>query len=163
MTDSGFIVAAGLLVYVAFAVLQCVFLQPEPYYSVYDSDNWAKARWFLLKRLGLAPGQSRTFTPGADFSIFNSTAISNVPGGYNRWRLPQDTSGKCYSTLLLDVALFQTGSVKPVWSGDICTSDTWWYICKTPKSNAVKIFACWCHFLGISTSGLKLGLYTNTG
>jgi len=120
MTDSGFVVAAGLLVYVAFAVLQCVVLQPEPYYSVYDSDNWAKARWFLLKRLGLAPGQSRRFTPGADFSIFNSTAISNVPGGYNRWRLLQDTSGKCYSIPLLDVALFQTVMVTPVWKSDVC-------------------------------------------
>ena len=120
MTDSGFVVAAGLLVYVAFAVLQCVVLQPEPYYSVYDSDNWAKACWFLLKRLGLAPGQSRRFTSGADFSIFNSTAISNVPGGYNRWRLPQDTSGKCYSIPLLDVALFQTVMVTPVWKSDVC-------------------------------------------
>jgi len=115
MTDSGFVVAAGLLVYVAFAVLQCVVLQPEPYYSVYDSDNWAKARWFLLKRLGLAPGQSRGFTPGADFSIFNSTAISNVPGGYNRWRLQQDTSGKRYPIPLLDVALCQTVLVTSVW------------------------------------------------
>ena len=120
MTDSGFVVAAGLLVYVAFAVLQCVVLQPEPYYSVYDSDNWAKARWFLLKRLGLAPGQSRRFTPGADFSNFNSTAISNVPGGCNIWRLPQDTSGKCYSIPLLDVALFQTVTVTPVWKSDVC-------------------------------------------
>ncbi|KAL0029268.1 hypothetical protein WJX79_006326 [Trebouxia sp. C0005] len=92
----------SLLVYVAFAVLQCVVLQPEPYYSVYDSDNWAKARWFLLKRLGLAPGQSRGFMPGADFSIFNSTAISNVPGGYNRWRLPQDTSGMLGYVVLLE-------------------------------------------------------------
>ncbi|KAL0047060.1 hypothetical protein WJX82_005420 [Trebouxia sp. C0006] len=93
---------SSLLVYVAFAVLQCVGLQPEPYYSIYDSDNWAKARWFLLKRLGLAPGQSRTFTPEADFSIFNSTAISNVPGGYNRWRLPQDTSGMLGYVVLLE-------------------------------------------------------------
>ncbi len=114
MTDSGFIIAAGLLVYVAFAVLQCVGLQPEPYYSIYDSDNWAKARWFLLKRLGLAPGQSRTFTPEADFSIFNSTAISNVPGGYNRWRLPQDTSGKQYPIPVLDHASSQTGLLTPV-------------------------------------------------
>jgi len=85
---------AGLLVYVAFAVLQCTVLQPEPYYGLYDSDNWARARWFLLKRLGLASGQSKGFTPGADFSIFNSTAISSVPGGPNTWRLPQDTSGQ---------------------------------------------------------------------
>lgn len=84
---------AGLVVYVVYAVVQCVVLQPEPYYGVYDSDNWAKARWFLLKRLGLAPDQPQDFTPGAGFAIFNSTHISNVPGGAHRWRLPQDTSG----------------------------------------------------------------------
>ncbi|KAL0039208.1 hypothetical protein WJX77_011442 [Trebouxia sp. C0004] len=93
---------SSLLVYITFAVLQCVVLQPEPYYSVYDSDNWAKARWFLLKHLGLAPGQSRGFTSGADFSIFNSTAISNEPGGYNRWRLPQNTSGMLGYVVLLE-------------------------------------------------------------
>ena len=84
---------AGLLVYVVFAVVQCALLQPEPYYGVYDSDNWAKARWFLLKRLGLDPGQPDDFIPGAGFAVFNSTHISSVPGGPNRWRLPQDTSG----------------------------------------------------------------------
>ena len=84
---------AGLLVYVVYTIIQCVVLQPEQYYSVYDSNNWARARWFLLKRLGLAQGQSSSFSLGADFAIFNSTHISNVPGGSNRWRLPQDTSG----------------------------------------------------------------------
>lgn len=88
---------AGLLVYIVYAVVQCVVLQPEPYYGVYDSDNWARARWFLLKRLGLAPGQSADTTPGAGFAMFNSTHISDVPGGANRWRLPQDTSGEACS------------------------------------------------------------------
>lgn len=92
--------------YVAYAVLQCTILQPEPYYSVYDSDNWARARWFLLERLGLAPGQPRGFTPAADFAIFNSTAISSIPGGANRWRLPQDTSGKSGPECQLDVQVF---------------------------------------------------------
>ncbi|KAL3162410.1 hypothetical protein ABBQ32_010081 [Trebouxia sp. C0010 RCD-2024] len=82
----------GLLVYIVYAVVQCVVLQPEPYYGVYDCDNWARARWFLLKRLGLAPDQSADFTPDG-FAMFNSTHIPNVPGGANRWRLPQDTSG----------------------------------------------------------------------
>lgn len=88
---------AGLVLYVAYAILQCAVLQPEPYYSVYDSSNWAKARWFLLKRLGLSAGQSRYFTPGSGYAIFNSTTIANNPGGPNRWRLSQDSSGwfKC--------------------------------------------------------------------
>ena len=85
---------AGLLVYILYAVVQCMVLQPEPYYRVYDTDNWARARWFLLKRLRLAPDQSTEFTPGAGLAVFNSTHISNVPGGANRWRLPQDSSGE---------------------------------------------------------------------
>lgn len=79
--------------YVAYAILQCAVLQPEPYYSIYDSDNWAKARWFLLKRLGLASGQSRYFSPGSDYAIFNSTTIAGNPGRANRWLLGQDSSG----------------------------------------------------------------------
>lgn len=79
--------------YVAYAILQCAVLQPEPYYSIYDSDNWAKARWFLLKRLGLASGQSRYFSPGSDYAIFNSTTIAGNPGRPNRWLLGQDSSG----------------------------------------------------------------------
>lgn len=93
---------AGLVIYIVYAVVQCVVLQPEPYYPVYDSDNWARARWFLLKRLGLAPDQPRDFTPGAGFAMFNSTHISNVPGGANRWRLPQDTSGEACLGVLHD-------------------------------------------------------------
>ena len=98
MSPIDFAPPAGLLVYVVYAVVQCIVLQPEPYYSIYDSNNWARARYFLLKRLGLAPTQPSSFTPGADFAIFNSTAIWDVPGGPNRWRLPQDSSGQ---TLLL--------------------------------------------------------------
>lgn len=85
---------AGLVLYVAYAILQCSILHPESTYSVYDSDNFAKARWFLLKRLKLAQGQSRTFSPGSDYSIFNSTMIANQPGGPNKWRLGQDPSGE---------------------------------------------------------------------
>lgn len=92
------------MLYVAYAILQCAVLQPEPYYSVYDSDNWAKARWFLLKRLGLASGQSRYFTPGSDYSVFNSTTIADNPGRANRWRLSQDSSGDWQSLEALETA-----------------------------------------------------------
>ena len=42
---------AGLALYVTFAVRQCIDLQPQPYYEVYDSDEYAQARFFLLDRL----------------------------------------------------------------------------------------------------------------
>ena len=92
------------MIYVAYAILQCAVLQPEPYYSVYDSDGWAKARWFLLKRLGLASGQSHYFTPGSDYALFNSTTIAGNPGGANRWRLGQDSSGDWQSLKALGTA-----------------------------------------------------------
>lgn len=85
---------AGILVYTAFAVLQCTVLRPEPYYGLYDTDNWAKARWFLLKRMAVAAQEPINSMPAPEFGIFNSTAISDSPGGPNRWRLSQDTSGK---------------------------------------------------------------------
>ena len=37
--------------YLTFAVRQCINLQPQPYYEVYDSDEYAQARFFLLDRM----------------------------------------------------------------------------------------------------------------
>ena len=42
---------AGLALYVTFAVRQCIALQPQPYYDIYDSDEYAQARFFLLDRM----------------------------------------------------------------------------------------------------------------
>ena len=42
---------AGLALYVTFAVRQCINLQPQPYYDIYDSDEYAQARFFLLDRI----------------------------------------------------------------------------------------------------------------
>ena len=42
---------AGLALYLIFAVRQCINLQPQPYYEVYDSDEYAQARFFLLDRM----------------------------------------------------------------------------------------------------------------
>ena len=92
---------AGLSVYVLYAVVQCVLLQPEPYFGGYDSGSWAKAiTWFLLKRLGLTPSQATESTPGTGSAMFNSTHLSNVHNGrhvVNKGRLPQGTSGESYS------------------------------------------------------------------
>ena len=46
---------AGLALYLAFAVRQCIHLQPQPYYEVYDSDEYARARFFLLDRMDTPP------------------------------------------------------------------------------------------------------------
>ena len=38
-----------------FAVRQCIKLQPQPYYEVYDSDEYAEARFFLINRVEPPP------------------------------------------------------------------------------------------------------------
>ena len=46
---------AGLALYLTFAVRQCIDLQPQPYFEVYDSDEYAQARFFLLDRMEPLP------------------------------------------------------------------------------------------------------------
>ena len=94
MKQTSFACCAGVLIYVLYAAVQCTTLQQETNYDVYDSYNWARARWFLLKRLNLAPAQSNNSSAGTFWPLFSAAAISDVPGGSNRWRLAQDTSGQ---------------------------------------------------------------------
>lgn len=85
---------AGVLAYVVYAVLQTTTLHPETSYAVYDSDNWSKARWFLLKRQGHAVQEPINPISAAEFAVNGSKPISDSPAGPRRWRLSQDTFGE---------------------------------------------------------------------
>lgn len=50
-----------------------------PTFAIYDSDNDALARPFLLKRFESADKAANS---------------SSLPGGPSRWKLPQDSSGQ---------------------------------------------------------------------
>lgn len=67
----------GLAAYIAYSYFQLAELQVvKPTFAIYDSDNDALARPFLLKRF--------------EGAASNSTSL---PGGQSRWRLPEDSSG----------------------------------------------------------------------
>lgn len=69
----------GLAAYVSYSYLQLVGLGVvPPTFAIYDSDNDALARPFLLRRFE---------------STENAANTTSLPGGPFRWRLPQDSSG----------------------------------------------------------------------
>eukprot|EP00891_Asterochloris_glomerata_P008787 jgi/Astpho2/8787/Aster-05342 len=74
----------GLALYVTFAVRQCTNLQPQPYYEVYDSDEYAQARFFLLNH---PTGHAR------HLMVTNTITTSTEQGGPDRWELPRNTTG----------------------------------------------------------------------
>ncbi|KAK9805176.1 hypothetical protein WJX72_003648 [[Myrmecia] bisecta] len=76
----------GLALYFAYAVLEGAKLSTATDFPVYDSDNYARARWLLLARAA------------------NSSSKITEPGGPDRWRQPQDSSGlEAYLQLLAAV------------------------------------------------------------
>ncbi|KAK9807795.1 hypothetical protein WJX72_009618 [[Myrmecia] bisecta] len=64
----------GLALYFAYAVLEGK-LSTATEFPVYNSDNYARARWLLLARAA------------------TNSSNNTEPGGPSRWRQPQDTSG----------------------------------------------------------------------
>ena len=66
---------AGLALYVTFAVRQCTKLQPQPYYEVYDSDEYAQARFFLIDHMETPPPPPAELEPPPPPPIFESPPL----------------------------------------------------------------------------------------
>ena len=90
---------AGLALYLTFAVRQCINLQPQLYYEVYDSDEYAQARFFLLDRMEAPLPPLLVQGPPLPPSMLASTPPPHLSSSPKTSRKLQSLADGCWSSL----------------------------------------------------------------